>query len=82
MLSTKEIIDQAASLPTEERAAVIDSLLKTLNPTNDEIDRKWIEVAKRRLYELRSGEVEPVPGDEVFKKIRVVFQNDLSSGSK
>lgn len=73
MLSTKEIIDQATSLPTEERAVVIDSLLKTLNPTNDEIDRKWIEVAKKRLDELRSGEVKPIPGEEVFRKINDRF---------
>lgn len=73
MLSTKEIIDQATSLPTEERAVVIDSLLKTLNPTHDEIDRKWIEVAKKRLDELRSGEVKPIPGEEVFRKINDRF---------
>lgn len=71
MLSAKEIIDQAASLPAEERAAVIDSLLKTLNPINDEVDRKWIEVAKRRLNELRSGQVKPIPGEEAFKKLSV-----------
>ncbi len=73
MLSIKEIIDQAASLPTEERAVVIDSLLKTLNPTNDEVDRKWIKVAKRRLNELRSGQVKPIPGEEVFRKINDRF---------
>ena len=73
MLSTKEIIDQAVSLPTEERATIIDSLLKTMNPINSEIDRKWIAEARKRLNELRSGKIEAIPGEEVFGKIRNRF---------
>jgi len=73
MLGTKEIVKEAESLPVEERAIVIDSLLQTLNSTTREIDQKWIKVAKRRLAELRSGQVQPVPGDEVFAKIKERF---------
>lgn len=69
MLSTKELIEEAISLPVEERAIVVDSLLRSLNPPNEEIDRKWAEVAKRRLSELRSGKVKAIPGDEVFTKV-------------
>jgi len=39
----------------EERTLVVDSLLRSLNPPDPEIDRKWAIVAKRRLEELRSG---------------------------
>jgi len=53
----------------EERAMVIDSLLRSLNPPETDIDKKWMVVAKRRLAEFRSGEVKPVSGEEVFKKI-------------
>lgn len=69
----KEIIQEAESLPVEERAIVIDSLLRTLNPPSAEIDKEWTEVAKRRLAELRSGSIKPIPGDEVFTKIRERF---------
>ena len=48
---------------------VVDSLLKSLNPPETDIDKKWASVAKRRLAELRTGEVKAVPGDEVFQKI-------------
>jgi hypothetical protein len=47
---------EAESLPVEESKA--------------EIDREWVNVAKRRLAELRSGAVKPIPGDEVFAKVR------------
>ena len=73
MPSTIEIIRDAESLPVEERTLIVDTLLRTLNPPDPEIDRKWAAVAKRRLEELRSGKVRPVPGDEVFAKIRQRF---------
>ena len=73
MLSAKQIIREAESLPVEERAIVVDCLLRTLNPPDSEIDRKWADVAKRRLAELRSGRVKAVPGDAVFEKVSERF---------
>lgn len=46
MPSTAEIIREAESLPVEERTFVVDSLLRSLNPPNPEVDRKWAAVAK------------------------------------
>lgn len=73
MPSTAEIIHEAELLPVEERTVVVDSLLRSLNPPDPEIDRKWAAVAKRRLEELRSGRVKPIPGEQVFAKIRQRF---------
>jgi len=52
MHGIKEIIKEAESLPVEERAIVIDSLLRSLNPPSMEVDREWVKVAKCRLAEL------------------------------
>jgi putative addiction module component (TIGR02574 family) len=73
MHGTKDIIREAATLPVEERAIVVDSLLRTLNPPNTEIDRAWTRIARRRLADLRSGRVQPVPGDRVFAKVKERF---------
>lgn len=73
MLSAKELLNQAVSLPVEERANLVDSILKSLNNPNDEIDKKWIEVARNRLNEIRSGKVQAIPGNEVFQKIKDRF---------
>lgn len=73
MHGMKEIIQEASSLPVEERTIVIDSLLRTLNPLDSEIEKEWVKVAKRRLDELRSGRVRAIPGDEVFANIREHF---------
>jgi putative addiction module component (TIGR02574 family) len=74
MHGMKEIIEEAESLPVEERAMVVDSLLRSLNPSSAEIESEWVKVAKRRLAELRSGKVKPVPGNEVLAKIRERFE--------
>ena len=68
-MGTKELIAQATSLPVEERAFIADSILRSLNPPDSAIDRKWAAVAKRRLAELRSGRVKAIPGDEVFARM-------------
>ena len=44
-------------------------------------EAEWMMVAKRRLAELRSGQVEAVPGDEVFAEIRDRFERDHSGES-
>lgn len=69
-VSTKELIRQVTALPVEERALVVDSVLRTLHVPEAEIDQAWAAVAERRLAELRSGRVQAVPGEQVFAKAR------------
>ncbi len=68
-MKTADLLAAAISLPVEERVRVIDSLLKSLNPPETDIDEEWALVAKRRLEELRVGDAVAVPGDEVFRNI-------------
>ena len=68
-MKIKDLIEEAEALPVEERALVVDSLLRSLNPPESRIDEKWASVAQERLKEFRSGDVESVPGADVFAKI-------------
>ena len=68
-MKIKDLINEAESLPIEERALVVDSLLRSLNPPDSRIDEKWASVAQKRLEEIRSGKVQTVPGEEIFEKI-------------
>ncbi len=68
-MKTNDLFSEAISLPIEERAALIDHLLKSLNTPQTEIDGKWLDVAKKRREEIESGAIKPVPGEEVFRKI-------------
>jgi putative addiction module component (TIGR02574 family) len=73
-MNTKQLIDEAVSLPVEERAFVVDSLLRSLNQPESEIDKKWAAEANRRLAELRTGKVQAIPADEVFAKVWKRFE--------
>jgi putative addiction module component (TIGR02574 family) len=68
--NTTNLIEEIESLPVEERIRVADSVLNSLNPTNQEIQDEWIELAESRLRELKSGQASTIPADQVFEKIR------------
>jgi len=61
MLSKQELIEEVLLLPIEDRAYIIDSLIKSMNPVAPEIDCKWIEISKKRLNELKSGKDKEPP---------------------
>ena len=66
-----KVFDEALSLPADVRLGLVEKLLRSLNlPTRGEIDSLWAEEAERRVSEIDRGEVELIPGEEVFEKIR------------
>ncbi len=69
MIKTHELFDEAVSLPVEIRAKLVDTLLRSLHPTQKEIDELWAAEAEKRVEEIKSGKVKTIPGDKVFKKI-------------
>ncbi|MBE0467016.1 MAG: addiction module protein [Candidatus Desulforudis sp.] len=68
-MKTEDLLKEIALLPVEERALVADAVLRSLNPPDPEIDKKWGEVAKRRLADLQRGDVKAIPGVDVFREI-------------
>lgn len=55
----RTILDQALSLPDEERLRLAEALLDSLPvDTHAQIDRPWREEILRRMAEVRRGEVE------------------------
>ena len=72
-MTTQQLIDEATSLPVEDRARLVDSLLRSLNAPRDDMDAAWAAVAQRRLDELRSGKAKGIPAEDVFAKIRQRF---------
>ena len=73
-MKKQQLINEALSLPVEKRTLVVDSLLRSLNHPESAIDKEWAAVAQRRLNEIKSGSVKPVPGKEVFEKIWRKFE--------
>jgi len=69
VMRPKELIAEAISLPVEERAILVDSIFRSLNSPEEDIDSQWVVEAERRLEEVRAGRVEPIPCDDVFARI-------------
>ena len=70
MKTTDEFIATADSLPIDIKIKLIDRLLKSLNTTSKEVDELWASEAEKRVEEIKSGKVEPLEGEAVFKEIR------------
>ncbi len=64
-METRELLDSALKLAPEERFALVDGILHSLDQPDPEIDRLWIEEAQRRLAAYRRGEVKGIPAEEV-----------------
>ena len=65
----EKIYDDALDLPSTERLGLIDKLLESITPTARSIQEAWIQEAENRLADYRSGKVEAIPGEEVFREI-------------
>jgi hypothetical protein len=51
----EKLIEQALGLPADERAAVAERLLSSLEPELSQIDRLWAEEAEDRLDAYERG---------------------------
>ncbi|MDP2792817.1 MAG: addiction module protein [Sulfurisoma sp.] len=70
-MTVEQIADEALALPSEARALLADRLVESLDPAEDGYIRQiWMREARRRIDEVRSGDVTTIPADEVFAQVR------------
>jgi len=51
-------------------------------PNQEQIDRLWAEESERRIARIDRGDVELVPGEEVFNKIRGKYRRRSSTSTR
>jgi hypothetical protein len=69
--TVEKLVEQAMTLPSESRALLADLLVESLDADElGRIDQLWAAEATRRRDEVRSGQDEPVPGEEALRKVR------------
>ena len=68
MPTAKQLCDQALQLPPEERMALVDQILDTLDERDSLLDVQWAQEAESRLAAYRRGEVQAIPLNEVIAK--------------
>lgn len=66
----EKLVKEALALTGDDRAGMVDVLLRSLTSTGEEIDRLWAEEAERRVREVEDGTVTLLDGHGVLEEIR------------
>ena len=66
-MDTEELLNEAIKLKPEDRFALIEGILKSLDEPDKTIDEIWSEEAEKRLEAYRDGKLEAVSMEELFK---------------
>jgi putative addiction module component (TIGR02574 family) len=66
-----ELLRDALSLPAEARAALVDTLLESLDDVqvDDDAETAWRQEIYRRLQEIDSGAVRLIPWDDAQSRL-------------
>lgn len=65
-----EILDAALALSEPERAELTELLAASLTPQPNSLHPAWGAELRRRAAEVDSGQVKPVPWDEVRRQVQ------------
>jgi len=68
-MGAQELLEQALKLTPDERFALADHVLHSLDRPDPDIDRVWQEEAERRLAAYRAGKVDGIPAEVIFGEI-------------
>lgn len=67
-MSTTELLEKALQLRADQKFALVEGLLKSLDEPDATLDSIWAREAEQRLKIYREGRLEGVPMEEVFKE--------------
>lgn len=66
-----DLKDKASRLSDVERAELALSLIESLDgPADQDVEEAWRIEVDRRIAQIERGEVQLIPGDEVFARLR------------
>jgi putative addiction module component (TIGR02574 family) len=73
-----QLLEKALALSTEERGALIDQLVASLDeePAEQGVEAAWGEEIKNRVNDIRSGRVKTIPGEQVLREIAEEFPDE------
>jgi putative addiction module component (TIGR02574 family) len=68
-----DLKEKAAQLSEADRAELALTLIESLDDpaeTDVDVEEAWRVEIERRTAQIERGEVHPIPGDEVFERLR------------
>ena len=76
---TSDLLRQALALPAEERAALANTLLDSLEASNPSVQEAWDEEVARRIDDLTAGKAVTVPWEELHREL-LAMVNERQAG--
>ncbi len=67
MVQAADILEAALKLDETERTRLVEALAASLYASD--LGHDWEEEIQRRVSDVDSGRVQPIPGDEVFAQL-------------
>ena len=67
--SAKLILNQALRLPSNDRAALVEGLIASLDKPDPALDVVWLKEAEDRLSAYRAGDLGAIDAESVFAEL-------------
>jgi putative addiction module component (TIGR02574 family) len=67
--SAKTVMAQALKLTANDRAALVETLILSLDKPDPALDAEWLREAEDRLAAYQSGELAAIDADDVFREL-------------
>ena len=64
-----DLLRKALTLPAEERAALANTLLDSLEAADESVQAAWDEEVARRIEDLKAGRAVTVPWEELHREL-------------
>ena len=66
---TSDLLKRALALPVDERAALANTLLDSLETVEESVQEAWDKEVARRMEDLKSGKAVTVPWEELHREL-------------
>jgi putative addiction module component (TIGR02574 family) len=64
-----DLLKRALALSIDERAALANSLLDSIAPTDESVEEAWDKEVARRIEDLKSGKAVTVPWEQLHREL-------------
>ena len=64
-----DLLKRALALPVEERAALANTLLDSLDMSNQSLEEAWDEEVARRIEDLKAGKAVTVSWEQLHREL-------------
>jgi putative addiction module component (TIGR02574 family) len=64
-----DLLNRALALSVDERAALANTLLDSLETTNESVQEAWDEEVARRIKDLKAGKAVTVPWEQLHREL-------------